>query len=73
MSVAWRDAMNTGDPTIDADHMHLVDLINHFETAMAGAKIDHKRIARVLLGLVEYTGEHFKREEEIQLAALLMP
>jgi hemerythrin len=68
MSVAWRDAMNTGDPTIDADHMHLVDLINNFETALAGKTIDHKRIARVLLGLVEYTGDHFKREEEIQLA-----
>jgi hemerythrin len=67
MSVAWREAMNTGDPTIDADHRHLVDLINTFEAALAGASIDHKRIARVLLGLVEYTGEHFKREEEIQL------
>ena len=67
MTVAWRDAMNTGDPTIDADHMHLVDLINNFETAMTGAAIDHKRVARVLMGLVEYTGAHFTREEEIQL------
>ncbi|OJX81744.1 bacteriohemerythrin [Magnetospirillum sp. 64-120] len=68
MTIAWRDAMNTGDPTIDADHRHLVDLINAFEAAMTGPHIDHKRIARVLLGLVEYTGEHFKREEDIQLA-----
>ena len=68
MTIAWRDAMNTGDPTIDADHRHLVDLINAFEAAMSGSHIDHKRIARVLLGLVEYTGEHFKREEDIQLA-----
>lgn len=68
MTIAWRDAMNTGDPTIDADHRHLVDLINEFEKAMAQAVIDHKRIARVLLGLVDYTGEHFKREEDIQLA-----
>lgn len=60
--------MNTGDPTIDADHQHLVDLINTFEVAISGGHIDHKRIARVLLGLVEYTGEHFKREEDIQLA-----
>lgn len=69
MTITWRDAMNTGDPTIDADHQHLVDLINNFETAISGGHIDHKRVARVLLGLVEYTGEHFKREEDIQLAA----
>lgn len=69
MTIAWREAMNTGDPTIDADHRHLVDLINAFEAALAGGgAIEHKRIARVLLGLVEYTGEHFKREEDIQLA-----
>ena len=67
MTIAWRDAMNTGDPTIDADHRHLVDLINAFEAAITGGAIDHKRVARVLLGLAEYTGEHFKREEDIQL------
>lgn len=66
MSIAWREAMNVGDPTIDADHKHLVDLINTFEAALAGPTIDHKRIAAVLLGLVDYTGEHFQREEEIQ-------
>lgn len=66
MSIAWREAMSVGDPIIDEDHRHLVDLINNFETAVSGT-INHKRIARVLLGLVEYTGEHFAREEEIQL------
>ena len=66
MSIAWRDAMSVGDPVIDEDHRHLVDLINNFETAVSGA-INHKRIARVLLGLVEYTGEHFAREEDLQL------
>ena len=65
MSVAWREAMSVGDPVIDADHKHLVDMINDFETAVAG-KINHRKVAVVLLGLVEYTGAHFKREEEIQ-------
>jgi hemerythrin-like metal-binding domain len=59
--------MSVGDPTIDDDHKHLVELINTFETAISGTAIDHKRVARVLLGLVEYTGEHFAREEELQL------
>ncbi len=66
MSIAWREAMSVGDPVIDEDHRHLVDLINNFETAVSG-NINHKRIARVLLGLVEYTGEHFSREEDLQL------
>jgi len=66
MTIAWREAMNVGDPTIDADHRHLVDMINVFEAAITGT-IDHKKVARVLLGLVEYTGAHFKREEDIQL------
>lgn len=67
MSIAWRDAMSVGDATVDADHKHLIDLINAFETAIQG-DIDHKRVARVLLGLVEYTGQHFAREEELQLS-----
>ncbi len=67
MPIAWRDAMSVGDPTVDADHMHLIELINSFEVAISG-HIDHKKVARVLLGLVEYTGEHFAREEELQLA-----
>jgi hemerythrin len=58
--------MSVGDPTVDADHKHLVEMINVFEAAIVGV-IDHKKVARVLLGLVEYTGEHFKREEELQL------
>lgn len=64
MSIEWRDAMNIGDPSIDSDHRHLVELINDFEAAIAG-RIDHRGIARVLMGLVQYTADHFTREEEI--------
>jgi len=66
MSIAWREAMCVGDSTIDGDHKHLVDMINEFESAISG-HIDHRKVAHVLLGLVEYTGQHFAREEEIQL------
>ncbi len=66
MTIAWRDGMNIGDPVVDGDHHHLVEMINQFESAIVG-HIDHKAVARVLLGLVAYTGEHFKREEELQL------
>lgn len=67
MSIAWRDAMCVGEPMVDEDHKHLVDLINAFETALGGSgKIEHKKIARVLLSLVDYTGAHFTREEALQ-------
>ncbi|OIQ93849.1 bacteriohemerythrin [mine drainage metagenome] len=66
MSIEWRNVMSVGDPTVDGDHKHLIDLINAFETSISG-EIDHRKIARVLLGLVQYTGEHFAREEELQL------
>lgn len=59
--------MCVGHPMVDGDHKHLVDLINAFELAIE-RDIDHKKIARVLLSLLEYTGEHFAREEQLQLA-----
>ncbi|CAA7623001.1 conserved hypothetical protein [Magnetospirillum sp. LM-5] len=65
MSIAWRDAMSVGDAAIDADHRHLIELINSFEAAVT-AEIDHKRVARVLLALMDYTAEHFAREEALQ-------
>lgn len=66
MSIEWRDALCVGDPSIDSDHKHLIDLINQFEQSITG-QINHKSIAKVLIGLVQYTTEHFAREEEIQL------
>lgn len=66
MPIQWRDALNVGHPMVDSDHRHLVDLINSFEQAIQG-EIDHKAIARILLGLFDYTGEHFEREEKLQL------
>ncbi|WP_172822295.1 bacteriohemerythrin [Magnetospirillum moscoviense] len=65
MSIAWRDAMSVGDAAIDADHRHLIGLVNSFKAAVA-AEIDHKRAARVLLALMDYTTEHFAREEALQ-------
>jgi len=65
VTIQWREALRVGDPQIDSDHQHLIDLINHFEAAISG-HIDHRKVAVVLLGLVEYTGQHFQREEAIQ-------
>lgn len=68
MSIAWRDAMSVGNEMVDNDHKHLIDMINQFEEAISRSYIDHKKIGKVLLGLVDYTGEHFAREEQLQMS-----
>lgn len=68
MSIAWGSAMTVGDESIDADHRHLVALINDFEAAVAGP-VEHQRAATVLLALAEHTADHFRREEELQFQA----
>lgn len=64
MSIEWREAMNIGDPIIDADHRHLVKLLKELETAIVGP-IDHKEAGHVLMRLAQYTADHFTREEEL--------
>lgn len=67
MSIEWREAMAVGVESIDDDHKHLVELINQFEVAIAEGETKNKSLSRVILGLVEYTSEHFAREEALQL------
>lgn len=66
MSIVWREAMAVGDKVVDDEHKHLIDLINGFEGAIQG-DIDHRQIKKVLLGLVEYSAEHFRHEESLQI------
>ncbi len=65
MTIVWREAMAVGNDTVDSEHKHLVELINNFEVAI-GHGVDHKKVKRVLLGLVEYSAEHFRHEEQLQ-------
>jgi hemerythrin len=65
--LSWRDELSVGHPGIDADHKHLIDIINHFEElvqAWPGEKVMHE----VLLELQDYTVSHFRREEDLQRA-----
>jgi hemerythrin-like metal-binding protein len=47
---------------IDSDHAKLVQLVNDFNSALATGKANGE-IGRVLDVLVDYTREHFAREE----------
>lgn len=60
----WRASMSLGVPTIDADHKHLIEILNrlHF-LKLAGD--DSASLGNVLGELVEYTRNHFAREESL--------
>lgn len=55
------DDLVTGIESIDRDHNHLFSLVELFRTCKAGR--DLGILKTVVVGLVEYTVYHFKREE----------
>ena len=66
MPVIWQDAMSVGNILIDDEHKYLFCLINSVEIAL---KLDdNEKIMRMLIDqLEEYTSDHFRREEKIQI------
>jgi len=69
--IMWRDQMSVGNDAIDQDHKYLICLINSVELALSHEDtVEHLPI---FIGqLVDYTEEHFIREEEIQKKARYM-
>jgi hemerythrin len=66
MPVAWREALSVSNNLIDADHQHLLFLINTFEEIFTA----DRSIADLLTAIGElrdYTRTHFAREERIML------
>ena len=63
-TLQWGDNWLTGNATIDADHKRLVELVNELNQSVTsnGTRAD---TGKVLLGLVDYTHQHFAREESI--------
>ncbi|QNT70591.1 bacteriohemerythrin [Defluviicoccus vanus] len=58
----WRDNLSLDVPAVDKDHRHLIDLLNRLRY-MALAGDDRQAVGDVLWELVQYTAEHFTREE----------
>ena len=68
MPIMWRDQISVGNDAIDQDHKYLICLINSVELALSHE--DTVKHLPIFIGqLVEYTKEHFIREEEIQKKA----
>ena len=66
MPIVWRNAFSIGDPSIDANHRHLLVLINAVENVL---KIEQP-LSLLLTALDEleaYTREHFAREELLMI------
>lgn len=70
MPIVWREAMSVGNDAIDEDHKKLFLLVNLYEDAIAKQNLFELKTA--FMGLVEYAGRHFEREEKLQ-AAISMP
>lgn len=63
-SLSWTDALLTGHERIDADHRHIFDIAHRLEAELL-APPEHSVVGEVLVELIEYTGEHFLREEAV--------
>ena len=67
----WADDMVIDNGPIDADHRHLVDLVNQLHTATSegrGVEI----VGQILEELIRYTSDHLRREEA-QMEAVHFP
>ncbi|MBY0431407.1 MAG: bacteriohemerythrin [Rhodospirillales bacterium] len=62
----WRPQMSIGVEVIDSDHRALIDVLNELDTALGGdVAALGKEAGLILLRMMDYTKEHFRREEAI--------
>jgi hemerythrin len=65
--LVWRDDLSVGHPDIDNDHKRLIAIINDFQNTIS--KWPPERVIHeALIGLHDYSLQHFQREEAIQAA-----
>ena len=60
----WRDEFSVNVPSIDTQHKKLIDMLNELFDGMQTNK-SREILGPVLDGLVAYTVEHFKYEENL--------
>lgn len=66
MSLAWREQLSVGNDVIDADHKHLIGIINQAEIALKVK--DLHALTDTLNSLQRYSKVHFVTEEKIAKA-----
>ena len=60
--VQWSNSLSVNVVEIDKQHHKLVDMINELNDAMRSGK-GKDALAKIVNGLIAYTGTHFKTEE----------
>lgn len=60
--VDWSDKLSIGIPEVDAEHQHLVAILNELDEAMRSGK-GTRIMGQILARLLDYTETHFKSEE----------
>jgi len=67
----WAEDMEIDRGPIDADHRHLVDLVNELHTATTEGR-GREVVGAILTELIGYTTDHLRREEA-SMAAVNFP
>lgn len=60
----WNDSFSVGIPSIDSQHKVLVDYLNQLHDGMMSGA-GSQALGSILTGLIKYTDEHFKHEEQL--------
>jgi hemerythrin len=68
-AIHWRPQLSVGQPSIDQDHKHLIEYLNDLHAVIVAPAFSPVRAAKVLMKLLEYTHDHFAREENIMRKA----
>lgn len=69
MANGWHGSMKIGIDIIDDDHKQLFTLVGEFNAAAdsQGGAVNGAQMAEILERLQAYVGDHFQREEQMQL------
>lgn len=68
-SFSWNKNFFTGLPEIDAQHRHLVNIINEFGELLTRNELESRNIDTVFEELARYAQYHFQSEEALMSAA----
>jgi len=62
--MTWSDRLSVGVKVLDEDHKKLVAMVNELYEAIMQGK-GKQKLGEVLTKLIQYTVEHFRREEQL--------
>ena len=65
LKLTWREAYESGNPTIDAEHRELFRLANEIVALAIGQGADENRVSAALDELISHVSMHFADEEAI--------